>query len=250
MKNNNYFCNNCGKTGHLFNDCKMPITSIGVICIKILPNKQPEYLLIRRKDSFGYSDFIRGKYPIYNENYIVNLINEMTLEEKEQLLEQHIKAYNESDFNLLYFKKMYSYFKSYDINYLKGLIEKSITRWSETEWGFPKGRRNFQEKDLDCALREFEEETGMNRDNMVILENVIPYEEIFTGSNHKSYKHKYFIALMFDDIPISENYQKSEVSKVSWKTFEETIKLLRPYNLEKIDMLSKVNKIWSNFILI
>tara|TARA_B100000035_G_scaffold151189_1_gene128833 strand:+ start:4461 stop:5213 length:753 start_codon:yes stop_codon:yes gene_type:complete len=250
MKNNNYFCNNCGKTGHLFNDCKMPITSIGVICIKILPNKQPEYLLIRRKDSFGYSDFIRGKYPIYNENYIVNLINEMTLEEKEQLLEQHTKAYNESDFNLLYFKKMYSYFKSYDINYLKSLIEKSITRWSETEWGFPKGRRNFQEKDLDCALREFEEETGMNKDNMVILENVIPYEEIFTGSNHKSYKHKYFIALMFDDIPISENYQKSEVSKVSWKTFEETIKLLRPYNLEKIDMLSKVNKIWSNFILI
>ena len=35
MKNNNYFCNNCGKTGHLFNDCKMTITSIGVICIKI-----------------------------------------------------------------------------------------------------------------------------------------------------------------------------------------------------------------------
>ena len=85
---------------------------------------------------------------------------------------------------------------------------------------------------------------------MIILENVIPYEETFTGSNYKSYKHKYFIALTFDDIPISENYQKSEVSKVAWKTFEETIKLLRPYNLEKIDMLSKVNKIWSNFILI
>ena len=250
MKNNNYFCNNCGKIGHLFNDCKMPITSIGVICIKILQNKQPEYLLIRRKDSFGYSDFIRGKYPIYNENYIVNLINEMTLEEKEMLLEQHTKAYNESDYNLLYFKKMYSYFKTYDLNYLKNLIEQSITRWSETEWGFPKGRRNFQEKDLDCALREFEEETGMNKENMIILENVIPYEETFTGSNYKSYKHKYFIALTFDDIPISENYQKSEVSKVAWKTFEETIKLLRPYNLEKIDMLSKVNKIWSNFILI
>ena len=66
-------------------------------------------------------------------------------------------------------KKCIAIFKSYDINYLKSLIEKSITRWSETEWGFPKGRRNFQEKDLDCALREFEEETGMNKDNMVIF---------------------------------------------------------------------------------
>ena len=28
-----------------------------------------------------------------------------------------------------------------------------------TKWGFPKGRRNYQEKDLDAAIREWEEET-------------------------------------------------------------------------------------------
>ena len=27
------FCNNCGKTGHLYHTCKKPITSSGVICV-------------------------------------------------------------------------------------------------------------------------------------------------------------------------------------------------------------------------
>ena len=26
-----YFCNNCGKHGHLFHQCKIPITSIGIV---------------------------------------------------------------------------------------------------------------------------------------------------------------------------------------------------------------------------
>ena len=33
MNNINY-CNNCGKTGHLFHNCKMPITSLGVIAFR------------------------------------------------------------------------------------------------------------------------------------------------------------------------------------------------------------------------
>jgi hypothetical protein len=33
-------------------------------------------------------------------------------------------------------------------------------RWKEQEWGFPKGRRDSQESDFICGLREFTEETG------------------------------------------------------------------------------------------
>ena len=32
--NKNNHCNNCGKPGHLFNHCKMPITSTGVIAFR------------------------------------------------------------------------------------------------------------------------------------------------------------------------------------------------------------------------
>ena len=88
MKNNFIFCNNCGKSGHLFQQCKQPITSIGIITInpKRYNNEENKYLLIRRKDTLGYVDFIRGKYKINNISHIVSLINEMTINEKQNLL--------------------------------------------------------------------------------------------------------------------------------------------------------------------
>jgi len=79
------FCNNCGKQGHLYNQCKNPIISSGVIAFRKKKEKL-EYLMICRKDSLGYVDFLRGKYPLYNKDYILTLINEMTNKEKQNLL--------------------------------------------------------------------------------------------------------------------------------------------------------------------
>ena len=66
------FCNNCGKIGHLFHQCKLPITSIGVICFRVI-NNNFELLLIRRKDSLSFLDFMRGKYNLENYDYIKKL---------------------------------------------------------------------------------------------------------------------------------------------------------------------------------
>jgi ADP-ribose pyrophosphatase YjhB (NUDIX family) len=94
--------------------------------------------------------------------------------------------------------------------------------WSEPEWGFPKGRRNYQEKDFDCALREFSEETGYSVDVLRNVQNIIPYEEIFMGSNYKIYKHKYYLMYMdFENTTDTTKYETSEVSKMEWKPFEE-----------------------------
>ena len=45
-------------------------------------NNTIKYLCIRRKDSLGYVDFMRGKYKICFPLHINNLINEMTNKEK------------------------------------------------------------------------------------------------------------------------------------------------------------------------
>ena len=42
--------------------------------------------------------------------------------------------------------------------------------------------------------------------------------------------------------PITD-YQKSEVSKVQWLQLNDCLKLIRPYNLEKKDVLKKVDHI-------
>ena len=81
----NFFCNNCGKTGHLFHQCKLPITSYGVIVFR--PSLDGlQFLMIRRKDSFGYIDFMRGKYSPYNIYQIQKIVDEMSIQEKERIL--------------------------------------------------------------------------------------------------------------------------------------------------------------------
>ena len=77
-------CNNCGKQGHSFHNCKLPITSYGIILFT--PSSQGlKFLMIRRKDSFGYIDFIRGKYSPYNVEQLQNTIDEMSNSEKEKI---------------------------------------------------------------------------------------------------------------------------------------------------------------------
>ena len=75
-------CRNCGYNGHLYKDCIHPIMSYGVICYKIEDN-QIKYIMIQRKDSLSFMEFIRGKYSVNREEYIEELINNMTENEKE-----------------------------------------------------------------------------------------------------------------------------------------------------------------------
>lgn len=258
MQMSKNICNNCGKNGHLFHQCKYPITSYGVILFRIV-GVVKQYLMIRRKDTFGYIDFMRGKYSVNNIEHLQHLIDEMTLEEKTNIL-------NVTNFESLWklmwgdtfgFQnrgdeiiscKKFDALKTgfmYNGNFvnLEKLISESSSNWVETEWEFPKGRKNYQEKDIDCALREFEEETGYNKTDICIVENAMPFEEIFIGSNHKSYKHKYYLAYMEGLSDEMGTYQKSEVSKVKWKTLPECLDSIRPYNLEKKRIITNIDKI-------
>jgi 8-oxo-dGTP pyrophosphatase MutT (NUDIX family) len=258
-------CNNCGKQGHLFHQCKIPITSYGIIVFRINQQKQIQFLMIRRKDSFGYIDFVRGKYNTQNKEQLQKIFNEMTIDEKnfiknndfitlwENMWEETANLYQYKNEEVIS-KKKFDLIKNGitnndDIIMLDKLIEDSNTSWSEPEWEFPKGRRNYQEKDLDCAIREFEEETGYSIKNVNIIENIIPFEEIFIGSNHKSYKHKYYLGYMHDKTDCLPNFQKSEVSKLEWKTIEECLESIRPYNFEKNHLIQNINSILQQFRL-
>lgn len=265
MNKTSNICNNCGKLGHLFHQCKLPVTSYGIILFRSSLNGL-EFLMLRRKDSFGYIDFIRGKYSPHNIVHIQDIINEMSIDEKEKILNEPFdNLWNHmwgNTSNIQYRSEETSSNKKFDLIKsgitldnvkitLKDIIEKSTTKWKETEWEFPKGRRNYQEKDLDCAFREFEEETGISKSSITIIENVLPFEEIFIGTNHKSYKHKYFLAYSKErDCEYNlENYQKSEVSKLEWKTIDQCLESIRPYSLEKKQLITNINKVLQEYRL-
>jgi 8-oxo-dGTP pyrophosphatase MutT (NUDIX family) len=104
------------------------------------------------------------------------------------------------------------------------------------------------EKDYDCGMREFWEETGYNKKQLLHVKNLLPFEEIFTGSNYKSYKHKYFLAFLESKpLEIIDNY---EISDIKWKPYLECISCIRPYNLEKKRMISNIDILLKKVILI
>ena len=146
------FCNNCGKTGHSYNQCSKPITSNGIIAFTKI-NGSIKYLLICRKDTLGYVEFLRGKYPLYNKEYIQNIINEMTVQEKANLLTKDfdtlwkelwgnfcgIQYRSEEKNSREKFKTIKEGIHLFDDNFfnLESLIQNSKTSWTEPEWGFP-----------------------------------------------------------------------------------------------------------------
>lgn len=261
-------CNNCGKQGHILYQCKLPITSYGIVLFRnSLYGLQ--FLMIRRKDSFGYIDFIRGKYAPHNITHLINIFDEMSCHEKNRILNNSFQDLwremwgeincdnNQYKNEEIVSKKKFDLLKEgilieNEIVTLQNIIEKTTTSWKETEWEFPKGRRNYKEKDLDCALREFQEETGVSNHLIRIIDNIMPFEEIFIGSNHKAYKHKYFLAYLNNMNYIEENfnnYQTTEVSKIEWKTIDECLESIRPYNLEKKQLIININKVLQEYRL-
>lgn len=261
MKNTN-FCNNCGKCGHLFHQCKLPITSIGIILFRKNNHNNIELLLICRKNSLGFVDFMRGKYNIYNKKYILTLLNRMSLNERKILLtlsfkelwnyvwgdiiaQQYRSEEKSSNEKLDLLKKGVIVNNEY-FN-LESLLNECSEEYIEPEWGFPKGRRNFQEKDIMCGIREFEEETGYVKQDISFIDNIIPFEEIYTGTNLKSYKHKYFLAYIDNNKnPINE-FQKTEISNIQWININKCHNFIRNYSIEKINIINKVKYIIENY---
>ena len=218
--------------------------------------------MLRRKDSFGYIDFVRGKYSPYNISQIQDIVNEMSLDEKQRILTKPFETlwknmwgdittnqYKAEESASM--KKMEIIQSGVNVNdefiNLEQIVKKSNTNWIETEWEFPKGRRNHLEKELDCALREFEEETGYSNRDLKVIENLLPFEEIFIGSNNKSYKHKYFIAFTDKITTLPDNYQITEVSKLEWKTLDKCLESIRPYHLEKRQLITNVNRMLQEY---
>lgn len=271
-----HICCNCGGEGHMYRRCNQPITSFGCIAYRIAYDKQknttwPEFLLVQRKDSLAYVELLRGKYVLENVKYIKQLLGNMTRHELDRLLTMtfhdlwselwmygaskcYLKEYSDSENKLIRLKE------GYDLQdglgeiqniALKSLISDIDHCLSETEWGFPKGRRNLMESDKNCALREFREETGI-KPNRIRIRHDKPIDEVFTGTNHVRYRHVYYIAehvsanagLAEDTMTASESgWQASEIKDVRWYSFADAMSKLAVANVERRELLKRVNSI-------
>jgi 8-oxo-dGTP pyrophosphatase MutT (NUDIX family) len=272
-------CSNCGKDNHLQRECREPLTSYGLICYNDFSSQfnydrnltDFKIVMIRRKDTIGYVEFLRGKFNIQKEYYIIKLFDMMTKEEKDRIL--RIKDFDKLRNHLGMTKKNYIYKNEYDsakikfnflikniitldknkvqnvnnkkkITFLEYLINKSKNTWDNTEWGIPKGRKHQKETNINCAVREFLEETGISKNDISVLINIKPLEEVYTSFNNVKYRHIYFFAKFLNkDTTLTFNQnnknQVNEISAIEWFNNKEGIECLRPYYNEKKEIINK-----------
>lgn len=241
-------CLNCNVAGHTFKNCNRPVKSYGIIAYKVI-NDSIKFLLIQRKDSIGFTDFIRGRYKTLKKvdmQKVKNLIEEMTDEEKLKILTENFdKIWDDlwidhtSNIYINEKEKAKKSFNQIDINIIKDSIP---SRYKSTEYGFPKGRRSAQEHEFSCAIREFKEETGLSDEDFKICVNFNPVSENFIGSDNTKYTHIYYLAEIIKEVDLSvttKNYD--EVKKVVLCEYKDAYKLFRNYDSQKKFTLSKVN---------
>lgn len=267
----NVHCVNCGERGHIVRTCKNHITSFGIIAYKFIkdtdkytnkgiesdlkkatytkgatniyrhPNSsQLAFLMIQRKDTIGYIDFLRGKYD-NNYDQMITCLKQITEQERQNLL---TKTFDElwnnlwvNKYSRVYLNERQHARKKYDLIDIKKVLESIPCKYYFNEWGFPKGRRNIKELDYSCAQREFQEETGYTSADYTCVD--LPcVEETFIGTNGVKYKHIYYIVEMKKNasnpkIDTSNILQIGEVGNIGWVTYEESVALMRDYDIAK-----------------
>lgn len=236
-----------------------PITSYGIILFTIL-NNEILYLTAQRRDTIEYVDFIRGQYNYKNIRSYFSLmsqeerdrITKYTFDElwKDLWINRQHRIYKEC------YSKAKDRFKRIQPE-LENILKETNTETVEPQWIFPKGKKNSRETPIDCAVREFKEETRMNIDEIDIISEE-PFIETFKGSNGKSYSTHYYIAYANEPIEIkttiidevvrkNKHTVSEEISHMEWLTLENAKKKL---NNRRCNMLNSVDKLVRSYLTV
>ena len=207
-----------------------------------LKNNQPEILMVKKRYTYQYFMFVYGYYKKSNIKYLMYLFDNMTFGEKVDILSMNfdniwyrlwlinidninniLDKSNEISYNLSYYKCKRDIFNKTFLKdggaLLKKLINNSTN--SVTPWEIPKGSAINDENHIDCAIREFEEETGISSDNYNILWNVDPVVLSHKDENIV-YKSIYYVAYLKSNsnwtpkISFNNINQINELEQVCW----------------------------------
>jgi ADP-ribose pyrophosphatase YjhB (NUDIX family) len=280
------FCSNCNQSSHDYRDCPEPITSWGIILVNlsmipfdiqhlktnikshifnITPTTLSElhvlseamssikFLLVQRKHSLGYVDFLRGKYRIDNIDGINFLFQHMNHDEINNIKSESFdnlwkNLWNNDEEKLNHIQKEYLTAKQkfetlqnsaeIELN-LDFYVNNVEPLYKFNEWGFPKGRKSKFENPKDCAVREFSEETNIPIEKINLIEMIKPIEENLIGTNGIKYRHIYYIAEIKEDF-LPEIKDNNEIRDLNYFSYNDAVSVIRDYHIDKKEVLTSV----------
>lgn len=223
-------------------------------------NDVPEMILVKKRYTYYFFEFVIGKYQKNDNKYLTKLFNNMTYQEKMDILSMRFDtlwykiwleipntsmnrdahfiirnrdlSFNDKKYSYNYIKSKSKFESCFLVDQgirLKNLIDNSTN--AENIWEIPKGRRFPYEKEIDAAVREFREETNIQANKYNILWHVKPLVESYKDAG-VIYKTIYYIAAL------DEQY-KNLTPKVRFNSFDQILEVesVKWVNLQEIKMI-------------
>lgn len=182
-------------------------------------------LMINRRYTYAFYAFVCGRYNEHNDNEIIALLDRMTIDEKVDILSLNFQQLwyriwlGNSQTNM--FLTARNIFNERLVGdggaRIRSLVRRSHA-YAPRIWEIPKGRKKYAgECEMDCAIREFYEETGIPRSAYHITSGT--FRLVFAEDGVR-YDITYFIAVTARDviqrINSSSLEQVSEICDMRW----------------------------------
>lgn len=215
--------------------------SFGIVLVRINPaTRRPEAVLVRGRYSDEYAEFVHGRYSRKNIRGMSALFDAMSVNERLDVYsldfsQMWYRIWLTAERRELYNKKLAKFQTSWmrddSGEQLRQLVMASSTdpgarhhNDSGVRWEFPKGKRTSnREPDLNCAVREFEEETGIaKRDYQILPGFKRRVSHVHMGVR---YVNVYYVAIarrpLEPRLDLRTLDQVVEVSEVRWMDVEQ-----------------------------
>lgn len=200
--------------------------SSGIACCHKGDDGIVRLLMVKRRYTYAFNAFICGAYNPRSDNDIIALLDEMTVDEKLDVLSLNFQQLwyrvrlvtrETSSFYVDAYNKYTSFFCADDGARIKSLVRRSH-KCAERAWEIPKGKKKHpSESDIDCAIREFYEETGIPRSAYRITPGTF---HLVINESGVKYDIMYFIAIATRQITkrlnVSSFEQIVEICGIDW----------------------------------
>jgi len=212
-------------------------------------------LLIKKRTTYAYIDFVNARYNKYDDESISSLLSKMTNEEKLELMSMDFNriiykfnflkgGYKEADALLgnRYDRLKDAFDRNFNTDSGRTKLKMLASKTGSTEllWEFPRGRAYKGERSINCAMREFYEETGIRSEEYYIL----PEEKfcLVQRDEGREYISYYYIGVMNQPrdvyLNLTNYHQVHEVADIRFIPLED----LRHYNIYCVEKIYKYLK--------